>query len=168
MSDPLKITIPDIGDFESVDVIEVLIVSGESVQAEDPLITLESDKATMDVPSPAAGRITEVTVTVGDKVSQGSLVALLDPAEVDTAAGEPPSEPHPTESVTTSTVVTALESAPKPAEPETVTQPPTQSQAPPSTLPPPLEGSSKLPHASPAVRRFARELGVDLSQISGN
>ncbi|MDB3945081.1 hypothetical protein N9444_04070, partial [Gammaproteobacteria bacterium] len=93
MSDPLKITIPDIGDFESVDVIEVLIVSGESVQAEDPLITLESDKATMDVPSPAAGRITEVTVTVGDKVSQGSLVALLDPAEVDTAAGEPPSEP---------------------------------------------------------------------------
>jgi len=168
MSETLKITIPDIGDFESVDVIEVLIVSGESVQAEDPLITLESDKATMDVPSPAAGRITEVTVTVGDKVSQGSLVALLDPAEVDTAAGEPPSEPHPTESVTTSTVVTALESAPKPAEPETVTQPPTQSQAPPSTLPPPLEGSSKLPHASPAVRRFARELGVDLSQISGN
>ena len=168
MSDPLKIAIPDIGDFENVDVIEVLVVSGEIVQAEDPLITLESDKATMDLPSPASGRITQVLVAVGDQVSQGAVVVLLDPAEVDTAVAEPPSEPHSTQAVTTPTAMTAPESAASPAGPETATQSPLQSLAPPSTLPPPLEGGSKLPHASPAVRRFARELGADLSQISGN
>ena len=168
MSDPLKIAIPDIGDFENVDVIEVLVVSGEIVQAEDPLITLESDKATMDLPSPASGRITQVLVAVGDQVSQGAVVVLLDPAEVDTAVAEPPSEPHSTQALTTPTAVTAPESAASPAGPETATQSPLQSLAPPSTLPPPLEGGSKLPHASPAVRRFARELGADLSQISGN
>ena len=168
MSDPLKIAIPDIGDFENVDVIEVLVVSGEIVQAEDPLITLESDKATMDLPSPASGRITQVLVAVGDQVSQGAVVVLLDPAEVDTAVAEPPSEPHSTQALTTPTAVTAPESAASPAGPETATQSPLQSLAPPSTLPPPLEGGNKLPHASPAVRRFARELGADLSQISGN
>jgi pyruvate dehydrogenase E2 component (dihydrolipoamide acetyltransferase) len=170
MSDPLKITIPDIGDFESVDVIEVLIVSGESVQAEDPLITLESDKATMDVPSPAAGRITEVTVTVGDKVSQGSLVALLDPAEMDVAdiaTVEIIPQAQPAQTVATPAIETAPQPALPPVQPETATQSPLQPLAPPSTLPPPLEGGSKLPHASPAVRRFARELGVDLSQING-
>ena len=167
MSDPLKIAIPDIGDFENVDVIEVLVVSGEIVQAEDPLITLESDKATMDLPSPASGRITQVLVAVGDQVSQGAVVVLLDPAEVDTAVAEPPSEPHSTQALTTPTAVTAPESAASPAGPETATQSPLQSLAPPSTLPPPLEGGNKLPHASPAVRRFARELGADLSQING-
>lgn len=170
MSDPLKITIPDIGDFDSVDVIEVLIVSGESVQAEGPLITLESDKATMDVPSPATGRITEVMVAVGDKVSQGSLVALLDPAEMDvaeitTVEGMP--EAQPTEAAATPAIEAVPQSALSPGRPETATQSPTQPVTPPSTLPPPLEVDSKLPHASPAVRRFARQLGVDLSQING-
>ena len=170
MSKPLKITIPDIGDFDSVDVIEVLIVSGESVQAEDPLITLESDKATMDVPSPAAGRITEVTVAVGDKVSQGSLVALLDPTEMDvadTTTVEVIPQAQPTEAVATPAIETVPQPALSPGRPEIATQSPTQPMAPPGTLPPPLERGSKLPHASPAVRRFARELGVDLSQING-
>ena len=170
MSEPLKITIPDIGDFESVDVIEVLIVSGESVQAEDPLITLESDKATMDVPSPAAGRITEVLVAVGDKVSQGGLVALLDPAEMDVADITPVEgipQAQPTEAIATPTIEAAPQPALSPGRPETATQSPTQPMAPPGTLPSPLEGGNKLPHASPAVRRFARELGVDLSQING-
>jgi len=171
MSETLKITIPDIGDFESVDVIEVLIVSGESVQAEDPLITLESDKATMDVPSPAAGRITEVTVTVGDKVSQGSLVALLDPAEMDvadTATVEVIPQAQPTEAIATPGIAAVPQPALSPGRPETATQSLTQPMAPPGTLPPPLEGGHKLPHASPAVRRFARQLGVDLSQINGS
>ena len=167
MGETQKITIPDIGDFENVDVIEVLVAPGEIVQAEDPLITLESDKATMDLPSPASGRITQVLVAVGDQVSQGAVVVLLDPAEADTAVAKPPSEPHSTQAVATPTAVTAPESAASPAGPETATQSPLQSLAPPSTLPPPLEGGSKLPHASPAVRRFARQLGVDLSQING-
>ena len=167
MGETQKITIPDIGDFENVDVIEVLVAPGEIVQAEDPLITLESDKATMDLPSPAAGQITQVLVAVGDQVSQGAVVVLLDPAEADTAVAKPPSEPHSTQAVATPTAVTAPESAASPAGPETATQSPLQSLAPPSTLPPPLEGGSKLPHASPAVRRFARQLGVDLSQING-
>ena len=122
MSEPLKITIPDIGDFESVDVIEVLIVSGESVQAEDPLITLESDKATMDVPSPAAGRITEVLVAVGDKVSQGGLVALLDPAEMDVADITPVEgipQAQPTEAIATPTIEAAPQPALSPGRPET-------------------------------------------------
>ena len=170
MSDPLKITIPDIGDFDSVDVIEVLIVSGEPVQAEDPLITLESDKATMDVPSPATGRITEVMVAVGDKVSQGSLVALLDPAEMDvaeitTVEGMPQAQP--TEAAATPAIEAVPQSALSPGRPETATQSPTQPATPPSTLPPPLESGQQRPHASPAVRRFARELGADLSQING-
>jgi pyruvate dehydrogenase E2 component (dihydrolipoamide acetyltransferase) len=167
MGETQKITIPDIGDFENVDVIEVLVAPGEIVQAEDPLITLESDKATMDLPSPAAGQITQVLVAVGDQVSQGAVVVLLDPAEADTAVAKPPSEPHSTQAVATPTAVTAPESAASPAGPETATQSPLQSLAPPSTLPPPLEGGNKLPHASPAVRRFARQLGVDLSQING-
>ena len=167
MGETQKITIPDIGDFENVDVIEVLVAPGEIVQAEDPLITLESDKATMDLPSPASGRITQVLVAVGDQVSQGAVVVLLDPTEADTAVAKPPSEPHSTQAVATPTAVTAPESAASPAGPETATQSPLQSLAPPSTLPPPLEGGSKLPHASPAVRRFARQLGVDLSQING-
>lgn len=170
MSEPLKITIPDIGDFDSVDVIEVLIVSGEPVQAEDPLITLESDKATMDVPSPAAGRITEVTVAVGDKVSQGSLVALLDPTEMDvadTTTVEVIPQAQPTQTIATPAIETVPQPALSPGRPEIATQSPTQPMAPPGTLPPPLEGGNKLPHASPAVRRFARELGADLSQING-
>lgn len=170
MSEPLKITIPDIGDFDSVDVIEVLIVSGEPVQAEDPLITLESDKATMDVPSPAAGRITEVTVAVGDKVSQGSLVALLDPTEMDvadTTTVEVIPQAQPTPTIATPAIETVPQPALSPGRPEIATQSPTQPMAPPGTLPPPLEGGNKLPHASPAVRRFARELGADLSQING-
>lgn len=170
MSEPLKITIPDIGDFDSVDVIEVLIVSGESVQAEDPLITLESDKATMDVPSPAAGRVTEVTVAVGDKVSQGSLVALLDPTEMDvadTTTVEVIPQAQPTQTIATPAIETVPQPALSPGRPEIATQSPTQPMAPPGTLPPPLEGGNKLPHASPAVRRFARELGADLSQING-
>ena len=168
MGETRKITVPNIGDFENVDVIEVLVAPGEIVQAEDPLITLESDKATMDLPSPASGRITQVLVAVGDQLSQGAVVVLLDPAEVEPVAAESPSEPHLTESVTTPTVVTAPESAASPAGPETATQSPLQSLAPPGTLPAPLEGGSKLPHASPAVRRYARQLGVDLSQINGN
>jgi len=78
MSETHEIIVPDIGDFDNVDVIEVLVKPGDTVSPEDPLITLESDKATMDVPSPAAGTVKEIKIAVGDKVSQGSLVAILE------------------------------------------------------------------------------------------
>ncbi|HCL93007.1 MAG TPA: branched-chain alpha-keto acid dehydrogenase subunit E2, partial [Gammaproteobacteria bacterium] len=81
MSDSQDILVPDIGDFDSVDVIEVLVSPGDTVDVESPLITLESDKATMDVPSPVAGTVTEVRMAVGDQVSQGSLVAVVTAAE---------------------------------------------------------------------------------------
>ena len=81
MSDSQDILVPDIGDFDSVDVIEVLVSPGDTVDVESPLITLESDKATMDVPSPVAGTVTEVRIAVGDQVSQGSLVAVVTAAE---------------------------------------------------------------------------------------
>ena len=81
MSDSQDILVPDIGDFDSVDVIEVLVSPGDTVDVESPLITLESDKATMDVPSPVAGTVTEVRIAVGDQVSQGSLVAVVTGAE---------------------------------------------------------------------------------------
>ena len=81
MSDPQNILIPDIGDFDNVDVIEVLVSPGDTVDVESPLITLESDKATMDVPSPIAGTVTEVRIAVGDQVSQGTLVAIVTTAE---------------------------------------------------------------------------------------
>src|SRR5271156_1204249 len=74
----IDITIPDIGDFKDVPVIEILVKAGDTVEAEQPIVTLESDKASMDVPSPAAGKITEIVVKVGDKVSMGSLIAKLD------------------------------------------------------------------------------------------
>ena len=81
MSDSQDILVPDIGDFDSVDVIEVLVSPGDTVDVESPLITLESDKATMDIPSPVAGTVTEVRIAVGDQVSQGSLVAVVTAAE---------------------------------------------------------------------------------------
>src|SRR5437763_12981549 len=89
----MEIKVPDIGDFTEVPVIEVLVKAGDTVKAEDPLVTLESDKATMDVPSPAAGVVKEVKLKAGDKVSEGALVLLLDAASV--AASSPSPQPSP-------------------------------------------------------------------------
>ena len=162
MSDSQDILIPDIGDFDNVDVIEVLVTPGDVVDVESPLITLESDKATMDVPSPVAGTVTEVRIAVGDQVSQGTLVAKVE-------------APEPTPETTAAAAVekapqSEADSAPAP-QPPTPDQPdpvPPATPRPPPSLPPAVEsGDESLPHASPAVRRFARELGADLSKISG-
>ena len=94
MPETIEVKVPDIGDFKDVPVIEVLVKAGDRVNAEDSLITVESDKATMEVPSPAEGVIKELRVKVGDKVSEGTLVLLLEPAaDKAGAAGEPASEP---------------------------------------------------------------------------
>src|SRR5687768_16812315 len=87
MNQTVEVKVPDIGDFKDVPIIEVFVKPGDSIKAEDPLITLESDKATMDVPAPAAGKVKELKVKVGDKVSEGSVILILD------ATGAAPSEP---------------------------------------------------------------------------
>src|SRR5258706_3075634 len=86
MSNVIEVKVPDIGDFKNIPVIEVLVKAGDSVSKEAPLVTLESDKATMDVPAPAAGTVKELKVKVGDKVSEGTLILLLDSGAAITAA----------------------------------------------------------------------------------
>ena len=160
MSDAQDILVPDIGDFDNVDVIEVLVAPGDKVEVESPLITLESDKATMDIPSPVAGTVTEVRIAVGDQVSQGSLVAKVEAATPASETTAPIEEPP----------KSTADSAPRPepSVPEKPDPAPLVAPSPPPSLPPAIESDGgPLPHASPAVRRFARELGADLSKISG-
>jgi pyruvate dehydrogenase E2 component (dihydrolipoamide acetyltransferase) len=147
----MEVKVPDIGDFKDVPIIEVFVKPGDAVKAEDPLVTLESDKATMDVPSPAAGTIKELQVKLGDKVSEGSVIAMLEtagsatntPATAPATAAAAPaaSAPQP---------VAAAAAKPAPAAAATIDS----------------EGFKKA-HASPSVRAFARELGVDLSKVKG-
>ena len=153
----IDIKIPDIGDFKDVPVIEILVKVGDTVEAEQPLVTLESDKASMDVPSPAAGKITEIVVKVGDKVSMGSLFGKLDAAGSAGSASSDQSD----------------EADAK--EEEDAAEAPETSPVAPSDLPPrPTKASAgpALPDfsgvfAGPAVRRLARELGLDLNQLKG-
>jgi len=167
MSSQVEIKIPDIGDFDEVEVIEVLVAAGDRVSAEDPLITLESDKATMDIPAPEAGEITKLLVDIGQMVSAGTPIALMttgDTELADTSAERKQvDKERPTQ-------------APDPAHaaPEKIQTAAgagveiNDQHRPPQSLPPPVERSgTALPHASPAIRRFARELGADLTQIRG-
>jgi len=139
------VPVPDIGDFKEVEVIEVLVKPGDKVAKEQSLITLESDKATMEIPSPGAGVVKEVKVKVGDKVSKGAAILVLE-------GGEQRAEPR---------AETSKTEAPKaePAKPAPAAPPARQAAA--ATR----EAGDALPHASPSVRKFARELGVDLSQV---
>jgi pyruvate dehydrogenase E2 component (dihydrolipoamide acetyltransferase) len=151
MPDAVEVLVPDIGDFTDVPVIEVLVAPGDTVAEEDPLVTLESDKATMDVPAPAAGVVVELRVKVGDTVSEGTPLLTLSPDGV------------------------APEHAPAP-EAAVVAEASAEPQAPPEPAPaaapaaPSGNGASAgTPvYASPAVRRQARELGVDLSMVRGS
>ena len=138
-----QVLVPDIGKFKGVEVIEVMVKAGDTVSAEDPLIALETDKATMDVPSPFSGVVKEVKVKKGDKVSEGTLVALIE------ASGE--------EAV----------SKPAAATPSMAPQVPLLQTAQPSLKNGDLS-QHPLAHASPSIRRFARELGVNLPQVKGS
>ena len=157
-----EVRIPAIGDFKDVKIIEVMVGPGDSVKAEDSLITLESDKATMEIPSPFAGVVKEVRCKVGDKVSEGSPVLLLevsDGAEAKASVG-PPFD-----------VVPAIETAPPPfmPPPPSVTLPSLPSAvSAPSAHAQIGEAEFAKAHASPSVRRFARELGVDLGKLQGS
>jgi pyruvate dehydrogenase E2 component (dihydrolipoamide acetyltransferase) len=146
------VAVPDIGDFKEVEVIEVLVKPGDHVAKEQSLLTLESDKATMEIPSPAAGVVKEIKVKVGEKVSKGSTILSLAEAEADAAAASP----------------VASEPAPRPSAPETVAPPRAAARSEPVPYEASAEPSGFKPHASPSVRKFARELGVDLGKLRGS
>ena len=161
----IEIQVPDIGDFDAVTVIELMVKPGDSVRAEQSLITVESDKASMEIPSSHAGVVKELKLQLGDKVKQGSLVLLLESADGAASAGAP--------------------SAPAPAPAATEISEPNQAQsrvdtgvvAPVSVAAPasaplaahaPMALAVGLAHASPSVRKFARELGVPLAEVKGS
>jgi len=146
------VKVPDIGDFKEVEVIELLVKPGDAVSAEQSLITLESDKATMEIPSPQAGVVKELLVKLGDKVSEGSPVLVL---ESDAAAAPATHAPA---------------KAPAPQSASAAAPPPRQVKIPrPEPVPvEPHEATTSKPHASPSVRKFARELGVELGKVRGS
>ncbi|MEA9479132.1 dihydrolipoyllysine-residue acetyltransferase [Xanthomonas campestris] len=176
--------VPDIGDYSGVPVIEVLVAVGDTVAKDQSLVTLESDKATMEVPSSVAGVIKELKVKVGDSLSQGDLVAIIAASDGGAGAAQSPAKP------TTDTAETAgkVEPVAVPAEPDKLaqreiaqvqsarstaaSQPAQTASGTPSSPPVTFDADSvlpsKVPYASPVVRVFARELGVDLNQIKGS
>lgn len=164
------VTVPDIGDFQGVDVVEVHVAPGDEIRADDAVVTLESDKATLDVPTPLAGRVSEVFVKVGDQVSEGDPLLSVAAAE---AVETPPSgsgsteAPSPPPSAGAEATSDRPGEAPEPAQ--TASTPPVAAPAaatPGAPGPDPAPAApSVLPHASPGVRRLARELLVDLSAV---
>lgn len=154
MAGSIEVKVPDIGDLKEVGVIEVLVAPGDRVEKEGSLITVESDKATMEIPSPVAGVVKELKIKVGDKVAKGSLILILDEA-AGSASVAPAQSAAAAVSTTPAPAVAAVEPPPHPvAKPDPV----------------PLEPQDltlSKPHASPSIRMFARALGVDLSKVKG-
>ncbi|MCW0025300.1 dihydrolipoyllysine-residue acetyltransferase [Burkholderia pseudomallei] len=149
----VDVKVPDIGDYKDVPVIEIAVKIGDTVEKEQSLVTLESDKATMDVPSPAAGVVKDIKVKVGDAVSEGSLIVVLE-----ASGGAAASAPQ------------AAAPAPAPAAPAPAPAPqaaPAAAPAPAQAPAPAASGEYRASHASPSVRKFARELGVDVSRVTG-
>ncbi|MBP7132992.1 MAG: dihydrolipoyllysine-residue acetyltransferase [Aquabacterium sp.] len=163
----IEVKVPDIGDFAEVAIIEVLVKSGDTVKVEQSLITVESDKASMEIPSSHAGVVRELKVALGDKVCKGSLILMLETAEASLAApvAAPLSAAAQAVAVVPPASASAVLTAPvSEAVPEPVALP---ASAP--ALPAHQPGTSftTLPHASPSIRKFARELGVPLSAVAG-
>jgi pyruvate dehydrogenase E2 component (dihydrolipoamide acetyltransferase) len=154
-----EVKVPDIGDYQDVPVIEVHVKVGDVVEPEQSLVTLESDKATMDVPSPAAGRVKALKVNVGDTVSEGTLIVVLD--SVGGAASEQAPAAQPATASRSAEQSSDLPVAPTPAsgagEPSALAQAPAI----------PIAGEHRASHASPSVRKFARELGVEVARVLG-
>ena len=151
-----QVLVPDIGGFKDVAVIEVMVKAGDVVAAEDTLITLETDKAAMDVPSPFAGTVKEVKVKVGDKVGEGKLILVM---ETRGAAAVAPAASAP---AAAATAPAAAPVAPAPVAAKPAVAPVATAAAQPAI------SSGGKGHASPAIRRFARELGVDIAQVKGS
>jgi len=158
----IEVKVPDIGDFKDIPVIELFVKPGDTVKAEDSLVTLESDKATMDVPSPAAGVVAAVALKVGDKVSEGTLVLTLDTG----AAGD--AKPAAQTAAPSPPPAASLPAAAPAAQPPSPMAPPAPSaSAAPAAAAAVDEAAFRQAHASPSVRKFARELGVDLARVKG-
>jgi len=150
----IKVAVPDIGDFKNIPVIEVLVKDGDQVAKNAPLVVLESDKATLDVPSPESGTVSELRIAVGDKVSMGSMLLMLD---VHADASEPPSALTPAATSTPKIEPTPTSSA----NPVPISERPNEDVG-------NVQGDfQRSPHASPSVRRLSRELGVDLTTVQG-
>jgi pyruvate dehydrogenase E2 component (dihydrolipoamide acetyltransferase) len=175
MSEMVEVKVPDIGDFDAVEVIEILVSEGDTVNVEDSLITVESDKATMEIPSSHSGVVAKVKVNIGDTVSEGALVVLM---EADSASAVDETSPAPAEaepalvekslaaSVEPASSKTAEKGSVSKNEAEPAPAAATAIRPSPTANIDPL--SFRKAHASPSVRKFARELGVDLSQVSGS
>jgi len=151
----VELLLPDIGDFHDVGIVELLVKPGDRVEIDSSLLTLESDKATMEIPSPQAGVITRLVVKIGDKVNRGDLLAYLQPEAQSTAVAPPRPTPEP-----------------EPSEATARRLPGEKEHQQPPVLPRPEDmvaiAVGRKPHASPAVRRFARELGVELALVMGS
>ena len=164
MAEIKDIIVPDIGDFEGVEVIEILVTSGETIGVEDPIVSLESDKAAMEIPSPFAGTVKEVKVNIGDKVSQGDLLLTIEASD----------ENKLEESRIEDAIPAAEEALPAAETPAPAAPAPAPAPAAPARRPSPTasmkidEDGFKRAHASPSVRKFARELGADLSKMTGS
>ena len=160
------IQVPDIGDFDEVGVIELLVKPGDTVQAEQSLITVESDKASMEIPSSHAGVVKELKVALGDKVKQGSIIVVLE-----TAGAESEPKPAPAQAQQAQAAIKTEVAAPAPA-PAAVAAPAVAPVAAPAQAAaahnPSATPALGLPHASPSVRKFARELGVPLAEVKGS
>jgi pyruvate dehydrogenase E2 component (dihydrolipoamide acetyltransferase) len=205
MASPIEVTVPDIGGFKDVNVIDVLVKDGQQIEKETPLVTIETEKAAMDVPSPVAGKIAQVKLKTGDKVSEGSLILLLEPsataapedkpaapapataaapaaAQASTpAAAQPPAptadkaaaaapaaEKAPAPSAASSAASSAAPGATSVAAPNRApAAAPSAEQAPREASPVIDERAFSKAHASPSVRKFARELGADLGRVTG-
>ena len=189
MAESIEIRVPDIGDFEEVEVVELLVAKGDSVEIDDALVSIESDKATMEIPSSSAGTVEEVLVAEGDRVSEGSVLVKL---AVGGAASESASSETSSETMSSTAAETETEEASKPDQPAEPVAAVTESEAPVvapesnadtdsprSTVPAPasrtvsaaaadpIPDREGVPHASPLVRRYARELGIPLETSTG-
>ena len=151
MAEIKQVVVPDIGDFKDVPIIEIFVKAGDTVMAEQSLVTLETDKAAMEVPSPFSGVIKEIKIAVGDKVSQGSLILTMESSS--TAAPQ-------ANKIDTLAAVLSVATAPTPA--------PAVASKPAAPVIAQVISSGGKAHASPAIRRFARELGVEVAQVKGN
>ena len=173
MANSETILLPDIGDFDAVEIIEIAVAVGDSVAEEDTLITLESDKATMDIPSPKAGTVKELNVAVGDTVSEGSPLLLMEVTESSDVPTKETESAKEEQQQSKNTVTEAVSTDTK----ETATRPSSSSNTEGAQRPAPQtpdgaqlvgESHSAKAHASPSVRRFARELGIDLGLVRGS
>jgi len=158
MSQLIEVKVPDIGDYSDIPVIEICVAVGDTIKVDDALVTLESDKATMDVPSSVAGVVREIRVALGDRISEGRVVAIIEAAAASAPAEAAKPAPAPAAAPAAVATAAVAVAAPAPA--------PASSAAPvPSTAGLALDAPT---HASPSVRRFARELGVDLTKVAAS